>query len=257
MTMIYSEKYPKLAKEDTLFIHGNLASTVWWKPTLAEWQKAGSLGNGDLIFADWRGCGRNPAWPIDKQFTIEELAQDFLDLIKQMGKEKVAVVGHSLGGLIALQMMLIDPAKVSKAVLLDPVGADGVVFDDSMYDAFKQMALNRNLTEMVIMSTVKDQSHFTPELTKAVVDDAFKAVQGIGSSVLQILKSVRLSDQVAQIKNPTLLLHGRHDQIIPLKDSEDLSKKLPNVTFEVLEEAGHCWNVENPSAFVKRLRAWF
>src|SRR5665213_1144599 len=182
------EKYTDLSKQDILFIHGNLASTNWWKPTLNEWKKHGGLGTGSLIFADCRGCGKNPSWPADEHFSLEDLARDFLALIKELGRNEVAVVGHSLGGLIALQMMIMDPRRISRAVLLDSVGANGVVFDDSMYEAFRQMAASRELTQSVILSTIRNSEKLSEEFKTEITNDAFKAVGGVGTSVLQILK---------------------------------------------------------------------
>lgn len=253
---LFCETHSSLAKQHILFIHGNLGSTEWWKPTVAEWKKQGPMGNASLLLADWRGCGKNPDWPSDKPFTIEDLAHDYLELLREKKIEDVAVVGHSLGGLIALQMMILDPRRIARAVFLDPVGAQGVVFDDSMYEAFRQMAKSRDLTKTVILSTVKDQENLDEDFKERLADGAFKAVKGIGAAVLEILKTVDLSADARKIKTPTLILHGRHDGVIPLKDSEELATLMPNAKLEVLENGGHCWNVENPQAFVKRLREW-
>lgn len=252
----YYEEHQGLSKTDTLFLHGNLGSTAWWQPTLQEWKKAGSLGSGSLIFSDWRGCGKNEAWPIDKMFTIRELAEDQLQLLEEIGKEQVSLVGHSLGGLIAMQMMALAPKRIKSAVLLDPVGLRGVVFDESMYEAFRQMALSADLTRLVILSTIYKAETISPELADELAKDAFKAVKGIGSSVLEILKTINLESEAKQIQTPILLMHGKNDQIIPLSDSENAARILPNAKLEILEDAGHCWNVENPAKFTDRLREW-
>jgi pimeloyl-ACP methyl ester carboxylesterase len=252
----YFEKYTGLSKHDTLFLHGNLASTKWWQPTLQEWRKAGSLGEGHLIFSDWRGCGQNPNWPMENKFTIRELAEDQLQLLETIGVEQVDIVGHSLGGLIAMQMMILAPKRIRKAVLLDSVGLKGVIFDESMYEAFQQMAASSELTRLVILSTVAHSEKLAPAFADAIAADAFKAVKGIGSSVLEILKSVNLEQEARAIQTPILLLHGKNDQIIPLSDSENAAKILPTAKLEVLPEAGHCWNIENPKAFTARLREW-
>jgi pimeloyl-ACP methyl ester carboxylesterase len=126
-----------------------------------------------------------------------------------------------------------------------------------MYEAFRQMAASRELTQTVVLSTLHNQQHLDGALREKISEDAFKAVRGIGTSVLEILKTVDLSDAASKLKIPTLILHGRYDQIIPLKDSEALAASMPNGVLEVLPEAGHCWNIENPSAFVNRLQTWF
>jgi len=254
---LHCEKYPGLAKRDTLFIHGNLASTAWWQPALKEWRKSGSLGNGCLLFADWRGCGQNPHWPADQNFEIKDLAVDFLALLDELEVEKVDLVGHSLGGLIALQMMILSPERFGKAMLLDPVGAKGVVLDDSMYEAFRQMSANFDLTRTVILSTILNSETLSPEFREQLATDAFKAVRGIGTSVLEILKHVDVSEDAKSVRIPTSIVHGERDQIIPLRDSEELVRLLPNVRLEKLTAAGHCWNVEDPAAFTRHLKEWF
>lgn len=254
---LYFEKHPNLAAEPLLLIHGNLASTVWWGPFLSEWQSLGSKGSAPIYTADWRGCGQNPDWPADKPFQLEDLAGDFLDLLESEKLTRVGLVGHSLGGLIAMQMALLAPEKISKMFLLDPVGAEGVVFDASMYDVFKQMAQDGDLTKTVILSTIKDHEKVNPRLANAIAKDAFKAVKGIGSSVLEILKSVNLSQKLRALKTPTLVVHGELDQIIQPADSEKLSQLLPGAKLEMKADVGHCWNVENPRAFTERVRQWF
>jgi pimeloyl-ACP methyl ester carboxylesterase len=253
---VHYEKHSELASKPTLFIHGNLASSVWWEPLLKEWPKHGARGSAPLYFADWRGCGKNPPVTEGERFTLKDLAQDFLELLDEQKLPRVNLVGHSLGGLIALQMMILAPERVERAILLDSVGAEGVVFDDSMYEAFRQMALSRDLTKTVILSTIRGAEKLAPDFVERIADDAFKAVKGIGTSVLEILKTVNVLAEAAHVKTPVLLLHGREDAIIPLKDSETLARTLPHAKLEVLSEVGHCWNVENPSLFTRRVREW-
>jgi len=253
----YCERHAAVFKQDTLFLHGNLASHRWWHPALKEIRNLGLKGQGAALFSDWRGCGENEAWPIDRQFTIEDLAEDQLQLLDRLNlKKDVSLVGHSLGGLIALQMMIMDQGRFSRAVLLDPVGAKGVVFDESMYEAFRQMAQSAELTRMVILSTVMNSDQLDDAFKNQIADDAFKAVKGIGASVLEILKTVDLTTGAAKVKVPTLILHGEKDQIIPKSDSEALSKTMPAARLEILADHGHCWNVENPKAFITRVNQW-
>ncbi len=252
---LYYEQHAGLSRRNTLFLHGNLASHRWWHPSLESLKSQGASGPGTIVLSDWRGCGKNE--PVNSAFSLEDLAKDQLALIDRLGmKNDVAIVGHSLGGLIALQMMILEPQRFAKALLLDPVGAKGVIFDDSMYEAFRQMSLSAELTRTVILSTVLNGDSLDETFKQAIAADAFKAVKGIGTSVLEILKSVDLTQAAAQVRVPTLILHGALDQVIAKKDSEDLHRLMPNSKLEVLPEAGHCWNVENPMAFAKTLNRW-
>jgi pimeloyl-ACP methyl ester carboxylesterase len=256
---LYCERHPGLAERDTLFIHGNLASSQWWQPALESWKQLGPVGQKEIILADWRGCGKSPM-PTTTSCILEDLARDHLQLLKELEKNEIYLVGHSLGGLIALQMMILEPSLVRRAVLLDPVGVQGIVFDDSMYQAFRQMAKDPQLTRTVILGTIHEFPHLK-HLSAALVDqiaaDAYHAVGGIGSAVLEVLRNINIESAAYRVLVPTLVLHGRQDQVIPLSSSERLADILPDAQLEIIESAGHCWNVEDPLAFTKRIRAHF
>ncbi len=251
---LYCERHSNLSPADTLFIHGNLASSRWWHPFLREWKKTGATGPGSFFFADWRGCGNNPDW--HEPFTLKDLSYDFLELLERERLERVRLVAHSLGGLIAMQMMALAPKRFESAFLLDPVGVTGIVFDDSMYEAFNQMTQSRELTGTVILGTVFKDENLTEEFKKEITDDAFKAVKGIGSSILEILKTTDIREDAKNIKVPTLIVHGKEDVIIPVKDSEITAQTLAHAQLEVLSGVGHCWNVEDPAAFTRRVQRW-
>lgn len=256
---LFREVHPGLADRDVLFIHGNLASAVWWQPTLSEWRRQEPRTGlpGRLVFTDARGSGRNPAWPGDQSFSLEDLARDQLQVMNGLNMDSACLVGHSLGGLIALQMMILQPHRIAKAVLLDPVSPWGIVFDDALYDAFRGMGRDRELTRNVILGTITGREHLRQSEIDHIVDDAFKAVRGIGSSVLEIVKSVNLTDRVTSLQIPTLILHGELDQIIPLDHSRELARRWPKSRLETMSGVGHCWNVEDPAAFTARIRDWF
>lgn len=252
----YWESYPSLANEPTLLIHGNLASTIWWRPFVEEWKRQGALGTQPILAADWRGCGQNPDWPADKEVSIADLAGDYLELLETQKIKRANVVAHSLGGLIALKMMILAPQCIGRVVLLDPVGAKGVVFDESMYEAFRQMAKNSDLTKTVILSTVRNAEHLPEDFRAEIGRDAFKAVKGLGSSVLEILKTVDFTQEARHIQSPTLILHGEHDAVISQDSSEHLAQLIPRARLEIKKGVGHCWNVEDPKAFTSRVREW-
>lgn len=239
------EKASGLGAEDTVFIHGNLASPIWWKPMLYEWSHLGPMGTKSLLFSNWSEMhGSN----------LRNLAEAHFRLMDRNSIEQAALVGHSLGGLIALQMAVLRPERVSRLVLLDPVGVKGVVFDDSMYEAFRQMAASPTLTKSVILSTIEGADRLPVDFAEQIATDAYRAVKGIGTSVLEILKTVDLSKEVRQLKMPIHIAHGAKDQVIPLSDSQLSLNYMPHAVLQVLPDNGHCWNVENPSAFTEWCR---
>ncbi|MGE4133819.1 MAG: alpha/beta fold hydrolase [Bdellovibrionales bacterium] len=241
---LYSRQIEDCLPYPTLFIHGNLASSKWWEPTIEAFKSLKSVNkNKPAILADMRGCGKNP--DSTESFTIFDLAQDFISILNEQNLPKVHIVGHSVGGLIALAAMVRAPDKFSRCVLLDPVGPKGILFDQSMYDAFTAMANDKNLTAQVILGTIY-KANLTDEFKQFIVSDAFKAVKGVGSNVLEMLKDTDISTQVATIQQPVLVLHGQFDSVLKIEDSRVLASQLPNGKFQEIRGHGHCLNIEDP-----------
>src|SRR5690606_24564602 len=120
-----------------------------------EWmRKLSGGGPGKALLVDWRGCGRSSAPITEEDMKPEQLAQDHLEILHHLKMPTVHVVGHSTGGLIALLAMNKKPTSFNKAVLLDPVGAKGIQFDDSLEEAFLKMAQDRDLAGAIVGGTI-------------------------------------------------------------------------------------------------------
>ena len=208
------------------------------------------------ILAEWRGCGKSDAPYSDDDLEMSHLANDYADLLKTLDIDKVNVVGHSTGGLIALLAMLHYPEYFAKAVLLDPVGAKGIVFPPTMTDAFIEMAKNRAFTQFVMTGTVHKVDTSWP-LFQALVDDAFRAVPLIGLGIIKNLSKFDISSELANIKHPILVLHGEHDQVLPKADSQFLAENIPNARFVEIPAHGHSTNVEDPQLFTSIVDEFF
>ncbi|KYG66957.1 carboxylesterase [Bdellovibrio bacteriovorus] len=254
--MINLEVKENLAPEDVFFIHGNLASNRWWMPAEEVWKKQaqGKTHTGSLIYGEFRGCGKSSAPKSLDEVDMQLFAADFISQIRTLDRGPVHVVGHSTGGLIASLMLAQAPELFKKAVLLDPVGAQGITFDRSMITAFEQMKTDRGLTGAVIGSTIYKNDSQSDFFQQVVVEDAFHAVKSVGHWVLEALDGLDVRDKLAGVKHPVLVLHGEHDKLLPLSDSQALAELLPNGQFAIIADQGHCANVENPEKFVGLVR---
>lgn len=256
--MINCEVKENLVPEDVFFIHGNLASNRWWMPAEEIWRKQaqGQQQKGALIYGEFRGCGKSTPPQSLNEVDMQLFAADFTEQIRSLNRGPVHVVGHSTGGLIASLMLAQAPELFKKAVLLDPVGAQGITFDRSMIQAFEQMKTDRNLTAAVIGSTIHNNNSQADFFQQVVVEDAFQAVQSVGHWVLESLDGLDVRDKLVNVKHPVLVLHGEYDKLLPLADSEAMAALFPNGKFAIVPEQGHCANIENPEKFVNLVRGF-
>lgn len=253
------EVIPNVLPENTLFIHGNLASNRWWYPTEQVWSRKAKGKNlpGSMILAEFRGCGKSSVPRGQQDIEMHLFAKDFIGLVEKLNIGPVNVVGHSTGGLIAALMLAKAPTLFKKAIFLDPVGATGVKFDDAMTGAFEQMKANKEIVSAVMASTIHNNQPDTDFFRQVVVEDAFHAVKTVGVGVLKALDGLDVRQECSKIKHPVLVLHGEHDQLLPVADSKALAALMTNGRFETVLGQGHCTNAENPELFVQLVDGFF
>lgn len=240
------EKAPFELSNDCFFIHGNLANLGWWKPTFDVLSSDNTKSGGKVFATDWRGCGKSSATQSHDELKMPRLAQDHLELMNELGLEKVDIVGHSTGGLIALHMMDIAPERVGQVLFLDSVGADGVQLEPEMLAAFDQMRTDRPTVEAVMATTIKDVDTKSDFFQNTVVDGAFNVAAPNWTGIPKALTEVKLSGKLGNFQHSCLVLHGSEDTVLDINESRKLAEGLPNGRFIELENHGHSMNVEDP-----------
>lgn len=242
---MHYEIFENALPQDTLFIHGNLASNNWWRPTLEAW---GSRPNnkGRAILAEWRGCGKSTGPELEKELSIPTLANDYVNLLAHLQIQDCNIVAHSTGGPIALHAMLESPKSFRRAALLDPVGATGVQFGPELSAAFTQMSQNKDFCAAIILSTIFE-GNASPALKEQIVNDAFAVHPLIWNGVPKMLHTLDFRPLLDKITQPVFVLHGENDTLLPIEHSIELAKGVRNGRFYKIPGRGHCTNVEDPN----------
>jgi len=177
------------------------------------------------------------------------------DLFDALGLERACLVGHSLGGAVALAFARARPQRVAGLVLIAAAGL-GPEIDGAFIDGFVAAQRRREAQE-VLRRLVHD-----PQLvSRAMVEDVlrYKRLDGVGPALEAIAaawfpggrQAVALDP--AGLAMPVLLIWGREDRIVPAAHAEALAGRLP---VAILDGAGHLPHMEK-SGEVNRLLARF
>ncbi|MGE8243309.1 MAG: alpha/beta fold hydrolase, partial [Sphingobacterium sp.] len=102
-----------------LLLHGKNFNGAYWKTTIQALNSAGYR----VIIPDQIGFGKSSK-PTAYQFTFQQLAQNTKLLLDKLGLDKVALLGHSMGGMLATRFTLMYPETVEKLVLENPIGLE-------------------------------------------------------------------------------------------------------------------------------------
>ena len=118
--------------ETILLLHGSASTGSLWRRTSAALH---SLYR--VVVPDLTGCGASPSWPVGKPYSVADEVSGLKALLPCCG-EGFHVVGHSFGGLVALQLALDNPVRVRTLTLIEPVffSALRATGDDEAYREF-------------------------------------------------------------------------------------------------------------------------
>ncbi len=240
---------------DLVFLNGNLATSRWWMPTIEALKPltvSSSNLKGRFIFIELPGCGDSA--PLTTELDVHQISQDYIELLNSLSVQKASVIGHSTGGLLACLMMSQSPALFQKALLLDPVAAHGIQFDDSVLEKYEEMKTNKELTAAIIGFTINNCDMNSAFFRQIIVEDTFKSVQNVGSKMIRALRGINVESDIQKIQTPVTILFGEKDVLLPKEDVRQLTDLIPSSRFVEVPGVGHCLNVEDPLKMATLIR---
>jgi 3-oxoadipate enol-lactonase/4-carboxymuconolactone decarboxylase len=204
-----------------------------------------------LVLVDNPGAGASPAPKGD--YTIQWMADCIVDLINRMSIAPCAVIGHSMGGFIALQLALDHPDLVSRMALIasSPVYLHGGLRLDDRGDATR--IIRANLARLTAPAFREKGDAFD-----RLVDDVVRtAGPGRGfAGQLAAARAFDVTDRLQDIRCDALILHGAQDAIVPESTARFLHDNIYRSQLAVIEAAGHLPTVETPEETAALLRAF-
>ena len=255
---VHYQEFGDASKPPIVLIHGYTASVYVWKtaaPMLAE-------DGFRVIAVDLLGFGysEKPSW---FDYSIQAQARMVSRFMNRLGIGRATVVGSSYGGAVALTLTLDYPERVEKLVLVDPVCND----DPKNHPILRLASLpgvGEVITPFLIDSkaflrtrmrgTLAKSNHhmITQERIESIRRPLF-AADG-HHSVLATSRNWsagHIERDAHQITQPTLLIWGEEDTVIPIRNGYKLHEEMLNARFVVLKDCGHVPQEEKSELFAE------
>jgi len=237
--------YLETGSGDTvLLLHGVSSAGITWYPVI------GPLSaHFHVIAPDIVGYGESdkPPADYDAPYYCAWLTA-FLDAV---GVQEAHVVGHSKGGALSLRFALDSPARVKSLVLVDSAGlgvGSGASFSALLAMLCYNLFPSRTTGLWVTRQVMHDPQNLDPALGE-YIDGVIKSPGG-RRALLRGRAHTRISpEQLAQISQPTLIIWGDDDRLIPVAQAEAAAKALPHAQLHVIREAGHSPFFDQPQQF--------
>ena len=238
--------------------------------TLDNWDPAVTdpLASGrEVILFDNAGVGRSTG---DVPKTIAAMARHAMAFLDGLGVKSCDVVGYSLGGMVALQMVQDRPSVFRRMILVGtaPRGGEDIMHLEKPSLAKRiQDPANRGydvLRKIFFTSSPTSQAAaeaFTQRLSRRKEDlDPVSGPKVAGAQVAAFREWEGFTGQrfaeLRAIRQPTLVVNGVDDEMIPVVNSYRLSENLPNAVLLTYPDAGHGSLFQYPESFTRQAAAF-
>jgi pimeloyl-ACP methyl ester carboxylesterase len=212
-----------------------------------------------VIRVDLPGFGLTGPAP-DADYRVERYVQFVAALLDRLDVQRCVLGGNSFGGWVAWETTLAQPGRVQALILVDAAGYP--IESQSVPIGFRiarvpglnramQSILPRGLIESSVRNTYGDPSRVTPELVDRYYELTLR--EGNRAALAQRFAAGRWAQDPARVRavrQPTLILWGGRDGLIPLRYGEQFNRDIAGSRLVVFPELGHVPHEEDPAATV-------
>ena len=236
-----------------VFLHGLGGSLMSWTqvmPAFADRYRVAAIdlpGHGGSDMSD----------PATTDYSVPGLAAATGEAIASLGLAPAVLIGHSLGGAVALQIALDRPKLARAVILVDSAGIgpeinaeliDRIVAEPSRDEIQQLLELFFEDRRLVLDRGIDDLYR---QWTKPGAHAALKAVAA--GAFDRNGQKVNLGPRLAELNRPVHLIWGERDRVIPLHHSWSAATFVPYAWIDILEGVGHVPQIEAPQATVQAI----
>jgi pimeloyl-ACP methyl ester carboxylesterase len=233
------------AGSPVLFLHG-AGGLPGWQPFLARLAE-----RYDVIAPDHPGYGQSDSPPWLEE--VADLAQFYLEFLKAFGLTGVQVIGHSLGGWIALEMATRSTARMKSVTLLSSAGIRVKGMGPPDLFAMDPDELVRTLFHDQVLIEQQLNTPPTPEQIATITRNRVTSAR-LGWNPR--LFNPKLRKWLRRIDVPTHIIWGDQDKIFAAAYATELQNEIAGARVTIIPDTGHMLQVERPDAVADAVLAF-
>jgi pimeloyl-ACP methyl ester carboxylesterase len=247
-----------------VLVHGFTGSKLDFAPRLGELAPLGRV-----LVPDLRGHGDSTNTGDAKGYSLEQCASDLLGFLAKLDIAECDLLGHSMGGMVALRAVLADPERFASLILMGTAARapDGIQRETlEIGGQVARMVGMARLAEILRERHPNDTGRTEADRRlQAEMGDAYwetwrypnyRAMDPLafGAFGAAMFDQAPLLDRLVEVACPTLVLVGEGDGGF-LASSEELARGIPDAKVAMIPNAGHQPQLENPGAWLDAIRA--
>jgi 3-oxoadipate enol-lactonase len=231
-----------------ILIHG-----LFLDHTAFEQQIKAVSGQARIIAIDIHGHGESSV--LHQPMSLDEMAEDYLDLVQQLGIQQAVWGGVSLGGMTSLRIACGHPEAVLGLLLLNTNAGSGAGKKVPSFDGLNAPLTLRFLWNTQFLKTQvlkaglfgRTTLETNPNLQR-IWTDRMKQISSISMkhSVEAVLSARSILDQLSSIRVPTIVAGGAEDMALSMSASQEIHQRISHSTLVEIERCGHSSSVEQP-----------
>ncbi len=233
-----------------ILLHGITSYSFLWESLAAYLEDDYTVYRPDLL-----GCGRS-AMPLDRSYALQAQADYLAEFIDQLQLERPLLVGHDLGGGIAQILAVRYPQRLSRLVLMNPVGYDYWpvqpirIMRTPVVRQFLMALTDRRVMGLVVQRGLYRKERLTPELLELFYQP-FTHTAG-RKAFLHLARCLDnrdltdIADKLPSLTAPTLILWGLADPYLSAEIANRLHRDIPGSRLETFADASHFLMLDAP-----------
>jgi pimeloyl-ACP methyl ester carboxylesterase len=274
VNMAYMDIKPGLATKNIMLLHGKNFNGYYWKDLIPLLIAAGYR----VIVPDQVGWGQSDR--INLHYSFHMLAANTRSLLKTLEIEKITVLGHSMGGMLAIRFALMFPEMTDKLILEDPIGLEDyktfVPYHpiDSLFHKERSATYEsyKKYQQSYYPSWKQEYEQYVQAQAKDLQRQDFDTIAFINAITYQMIYEQPVCYELEKLKVPTLIVIGDADRTIVGKDKlteaakmnhgnypilgKQTQQKIKGSTLKVLKGIGHIPHIQDMNAFWQSIEPW-